>query len=195
MLLLINIYTIVTSNNNVNTILEDLNTTRPYSIIDELMDGPPNYHIEHQTSTIFSTISYPLATMTTTATLWTINTTIPTSTPTTSHDNIQQNTTAAHMQFTTHAPLSTTTSKPPTTPPNQSTSPSKDKPFDFHFILSCSSYITNFNLPTKLAKLCRDIQHNAELSIIKLVEDHLKKQAKIKKANKNKTKNKKNYYL
>ena len=26
---------------------EDLNTTRPYTIIDELMDGAPNYHTEH----------------------------------------------------------------------------------------------------------------------------------------------------
>ena len=139
---------------------EDLNTTRPYFIIDDLMDGPPNHYTDHQTSTIFSTISiisYPLATMTKTTTPSTINTTTPTSTPITTHGNMQQNTTAAHIQFTTSAPPSLTISKPTTTPSDRSSSPSKHIPFNFHFISSRPNYITNLNLPTKLAKLCRDI--------------------------------------
>ena len=97
----------------------------------------------------------------------------------------------AHTQITTPAPPSTILSKTPTTPSNHSNPPSKHIPFDFYFIPNCPNYITNLNLQMKLAKLCRDIQHNAESSIIKLVEDHLKRQAKLKKANKNKTKNKK----
>ena len=103
----------------------------------------------------------------------------------------QQNTKPAHTQITTPAPPSTILSKTPTTPSNHSNPPSKHIPFDFYFIPNYPNYITNLNLPMKLAKLCRDIQHNAESSIIKLVEDHLKRQAKLKKANKNKTKNKK----
>ena len=102
---------------------EDLNETQPYSIIDELMDDPPNHYTNHQTSIIFSTISHPLATMATTTTASTINTTPSTSTPTTSHGNMQQNTTAAYMQFT--ATLSTTT------PSDRSSSPSKHIPFNF----------------------------------------------------------------
>ena len=82
-------------------------------------------------------------------------------------------------------------SKTPTTPSNRSTSPSRNVPFDFYFIPNRPNYITNLNVPMKLPKHCRGIQHNAESSIIKLVEDHLKIQAKLKKANKNKTKNKK----
>ena len=150
---------------------EDLNETPPYSIIDELMDDPPNFYTNHQTSIIFSTIStisHPLATMATTTTASTINTTPSTSTPTTIHSNMQQNTTAAYMQFT--ATLSTTT------PSDRSSS-----------TLSRPNYITDLNLPMKLAKLYRDIQLNAELSIMKVVEDHLKTQAKIKKTNKIRT--------
>ena len=160
------------------------------------MDGSPNHYINHQTSTIFSTIStisHPLATMATTTTASTVNTTSSTSTPTTSHSNMQQNTTAAHIQFT--APSSTTISQPKTTPSDHSSSPSKHIPFNFHFIPSCPNYLTDINLPTKLAKLCRDIQLNAELSIVKVVEDHLKKQANIKKTNKNKNKNATTYKL
>ena len=150
---------------------EDLNETRPYSIIDELMDGPPNHCTKYQTST-----SHPLATMATTTSASTINNTPSTSTSTASHGNMQQKTTAAHIQFT--AQPSTTISKPTTTPSNRSSSPSKHIPFNFHFKPSRPIYITDLNLPTKLAKLCRDIQLNAELSIIKLVEDHLKNRPK-----------------
>ena len=175
---------------------KDLNENRHYSITDKVMDGPSNHYTNHQTSTIFSTmsiISHPLATMATTTTASTINTTSSTSTPTASHSNMQQNTTAAHIQFT--APSSTTISKPITTPSDRSSSPSKHIPFNFHFIPSCPNYLTDINLPTKLAKLCRDIQLNAELSIIKVVEGHLKKQANIKKTNKNKNKKATTYKL
>ena len=99
-----------------------------------------------------------------------------------------QNTTPAHTQITTPAPPSTTMSKTPTTPSNRSTSISRNVPFNFYFIPNRPNYITNLNLPMKLAKHYRGIQHNAESSIIKLVEDHLKRQAKLKKANKNKNK-------
>ena len=177
---------------------EDLNITRPYSIIDELMDSPSNHSTKHQTSTIFSTIStisYPLATMTTTTAPSTINTTTPISTPIISHDKMQQNTTAAHIQFTAPAPPSTIISKPTTTPSNRSSSPSKHIPFNFHFIPSRPNYITNLNLPMKLDKLCRDIQLSSKVSIIKVVEDHLKKQTKIKKTNKNKSKKATTYKL
>ena len=70
---------------------KDLNITRLYSIIDELMDGPPTQHTKHQTSTVFSTISHPLATMTTSRRYSNINTTTPTNTPTISvtHNKIQ----------------------------------------------------------------------------------------------------------
>ena len=93
---------------------EDLNETRPYSIIDELMDGPPNSYTIHQTSTIPSfAISHPLATMVTTITASTINTTPFNSTSTTSHGNMQQKSTTAHIKFTT--PPSTTISESTTT--------------------------------------------------------------------------------
>ena len=167
---------------------ENLNVTRPYSIIDELMHGPPNSYTIHQTSTIpSSTISHPLATMVTTISASTINTTLSNSTSITTHGNMQQKSTTAHIQFT--APPPTTKLESTTTPSDCSGSPSKHLPFMFHFISSRPNYRTNLNLPTKLAKLCRDIQLNAELSIIKVVEEHLKRQAKIK--NKNKNKNKK----
>ena len=73
---------------------EDLETTKPYFTIDELMDGPPTHHTKYQhstnttTSTIFSTVSHPLFTMTTTTTHSTINTTSLTPT---SHNDTQQN--------------------------------------------------------------------------------------------------------
>ena len=37
-----------------------------------------------------------------------------------------------------------------------------------------------------LAKFCNDIQHNADLSIIKIVEEHLTEQNKCKNSNNNK---------
>ena len=82
---------------------EDLNTTKPYSIIDELMDGPTTHHTKYQhftntiTSTIFSTVSHPLSTRTTTKTHSTINSTSPI--PTTSHNDTQQTTTPAQAHI------------------------------------------------------------------------------------------------
>ena len=174
---------------------EDLNKTRPYSIIDRLMGGPPICYTNHQTPTIPSpaAISHPLATMATTITTSNASTTPSTSISTTSHDNMQQKTTSAHTRFTVLP--SKTISKPTTTLSDCSSLPSKHIPFNFHLIPRCPSYITDLNLPTKLAKICRDIHLNAELFIIKVVEDHLKTQAKIKKTNKNKNKKAVTYKL
>ena len=82
---------------------EDLDITKPYSIIDELMDGPPTHYQHSQnylhqykhsmtttTFTIFSMVSHLLSTMTTTTTHSTINT--ASSTPqhvTMTHDKTQ----------------------------------------------------------------------------------------------------------
>ena len=93
---------------------EDLDTTKPYSIIDKLLDGPLTHHTKYQhfrntiTSTIFSTVSQPLSIMTTTTTHSTINTTSPT--PAISHNDTRQNTISAHT------PITTTTDKSPTIP-------------------------------------------------------------------------------
>ena len=92
---------------------EDLDTKKRYSIIDELMDGPPTHHTKYQhstnttTSTIFSTVSHPLSTRNTTTTHSTINTT--SFTPTAGHNDTPHNTTPAHTRITT------TTNKSPTT--------------------------------------------------------------------------------
>ena len=92
---------------------EDLDTKKRYSIIDELMDGPPTHHTKYQhstnttTSTIFSTVSHPLSTRNTTTTHSTINTT--SFTPTAGHNDTRHNTTPAHTRITT------TTNKSPTT--------------------------------------------------------------------------------
>ena len=92
---------------------EDLSTTKPYSIIDQLMDGPTTHHSKYRhstntiTSTIFSTVSHPLSIVTITKTHSTINTTSPI--PLTSHNDTPQTTAPAHIQITT------TTNKSPTT--------------------------------------------------------------------------------
>ena len=75
---------------------EYLDTTEPYSIIDELMDSLPTHHTKDQhfantiTSTIFSTVSHLLSTMTTTTTHSTVNISSPTLT--TSHNDTKHNT-------------------------------------------------------------------------------------------------------
>ena len=69
---------------------------------------------------------------------------------------------------------------------NQTISPTELLPFTFYFISNCPNYISKLNLPINLAKLCTEIQRNAESSIIKLVENYLSKQHKHKKRNKNK---------
>ena len=92
---------------------EDSDTNKPYSIIDELLDGPPTHHTQYQHSTntiisiIFSTVSHPLSTMTTITTRSIISTT--SHTPITSNNETQQNTTVANT------PITTTTDKYPTT--------------------------------------------------------------------------------
>ena len=84
---------------------EDLDTTKPYFIIDELMDGPPTHHTKYQhstntiTFTTFSTVSHSLSTMATTTTNCTINSTSPT--PTKSHNDTRQTTIQAHTRITT----------------------------------------------------------------------------------------------
>ena len=132
--------------------------TRPHSIIDELMDGPPTHQTQHQlisVTTPSALTSPPLPK------------TFPP--PTIPHQS------------------STTTPKP--TSSNQTISSSKHLPFNFYFIPNHPNYISKLNLPTNLAKLCTDIQRNAELSIITLVENYLTKRHKQKKKNKNKNSN------
>ena len=71
---------------------EDMDTTKLYSILDELMASPPTHNTKQQystnttTSTTSSTILHPLSAMTTTITHSTINTTNP----------LMQQTTATH---------------------------------------------------------------------------------------------------
>lgn len=80
-------------------------TTKPYSIIDKLVDSPSIHHTKYPhttntiTSTIFSRVSHPLFTMTTTATHSTINTTSPT--PATRQNDRWRNTTPVHTPATT----------------------------------------------------------------------------------------------
>ena len=132
--------------------------TRPYSIIDELMDGPPTHQTQHQHTSVTtpSALTSPP---------------LPKTSP---------RPTIPHQS-------STTTPKP--TSSNQTISSSKHLPFNFYFIPNHPNYISKLNLPTNLAKLCTDIQRNAELSIINLVENYLTKRHKQKKKNKNKNNN------
>ena len=87
--------------------------------------------------------------------------------------------------------LSTTTSKPKIKPSKHIVSPSEHLLFILYFIPNRPKFIFKLNLPTNLARLCTEIQHDAELSIIKRVEDYLTKQNKHKNGNKNKPSNKK----
>ena len=132
--------------------------TRPYSIIDELMDGPPTHQTQHQHTSVTapSALTSPP---------------LPKASPPP---------TIPHQS-------STTTPKP--TSSNQTISTSKHLRFNFYFIPNHPNYISKLNLPTNLAKLCTDIQRNAELSIINLVENYLTKRHKQKKKNKNKNNN------
>ena len=166
---------------------EDLNTTRPYSIIDELMDGPPAHRTNHSSTRETTTPAHTQITTTTTNKL------------STTHilKTLRQHTTVTITSTSTSPPLpkisppsaiphqpSTTTSKPITTSSNQTISPSEHLPFTFYFIPNRRNYISKLNLSTNLAKLCTDIQRNAESSIIKLVENYLSKQHKHKKKKK-----------
>ena len=80
-------------------------------------------------------------------------------------------------------PPSSTTAKSKTTP---SDTQSKYLPLTFHFIPNRPNYISKLKLSMNLAKPCNDIQRNAELSIIKIVEEHLTKQNKRKNSKKSK---------
>ena len=91
---------------------------------------------------------------------------------------------------TTPNQLSTTTSKPKNSPFKHTTSPSEHLLFTFYFIPNRPNYISKLNLSMNLARLYTEIQRNAELSIIKIVEDYLTKQNKHKNGNKNKSSNK-----
>ena len=85
--------------------LHDIDTTKPYSILDELMACPPTHNTKHQystnttTSTTSSTICFPLSTMTTITTHSTINTT--NRIPARNYSNTQHNTTPTHTPITT----------------------------------------------------------------------------------------------
>ena len=173
---------------------EDLNTTRTYSIIDELMDGPPAHRTNHSSTRETTTPAHTQITTTTTNKL------------STTHilKTLRQHTTVTITSTSTSPPLpkisppsaiphqsSTTTSKPITTSSNQTIPPSEHLPFTFYFIPNRRNYISKLNLSTNLAKLCTDIQRNAESSIIKLVENYLSKQQKHKKKKKRTKKKKK----
>ena len=93
------------------------------------------------------------------------------------------------LQTTPNKPF-TTTLKPKTTASKQTISPSEHLPFTIYFIPTRPNCIFKLNLPMNFAKLCTEIQHNAELSIIKTVKDYLTKQNKNKNGKKNKSRNK-----
>ena len=130
-------------------------------------------------------------------------------TTTTAHSTISTTNptfTLQHQPTTTTKPTSTTPPPPRTSyntspspihphPPSTTTTKSKltpsntqfeHLPFTFHFIPSHPNYISKLKLPTHIAKLCSDIQHSAELSIIKIIGVHLFKQNKHKKSKKSK---------
>ena len=160
---------------------KDLDTTKPYSIIGELIDGPPTHHTKYQhssittTSTIFSTVSGSLSTMTTSTTHSTTNTTSPT--PTKSHNDTRQSTAPAHIGITT------TTKETP--------SAHILKTLPQHTTITIPSISTSPPLGALQKSSPLPTIFNKELSIIKIVEDYLMKQNKHKNGNENKNSNKK----
>ena len=60
--------------------------------------------------------------------------------------------------------------------PKQTIPASKHLAFIFCLTPHCPNYSSNLILPKNLAKLCTEIQCNAELYIIKIAEDNLTKQ-------------------
>ena len=163
---------------------EDMRTKKHFSVLDELLASPP---IHNSTNTTKSTTSSTIDTTIPTHTLRHQPTaaTLPTSTtplsPNTSYN-------APSSPIHTHPP-STSTAKPKSTP---SDIQSEHLPFTFHFIPSHPNYTSKLKLPMHIAKLCSDIQHNPESSIIQIIEKHLSKQ-KHKKLKKNKNNNKKTH--
>ena len=177
---------------------EDMHITKPFSILDELPASLPiRNSTKTTTSTTSSTISYPLCFMITTTAHSTVSTTnstltlryhqptattLPTSTtPAPPHTSYNTSPSPIHPY-----PPSATTAKSKSTP---SDTQSDNLPFTFHFILSHPNYISKLKLPMHIAKLCSNIQHNAKLSIIKIIEEHLSKQKKHKKSKKSKHNN------
>ena len=137
-------------------------------------------------STTSSTTSHPLSFTLSTAAHFTISTTNPTLTlwyqPTTTTLSIPITPPLNTSYNTSSSPVnpnlpSTTTAKSKTTP---SDTQSKHLPFTFLFIPNHPNYISKLKLPVNLAKLCTEIQRNVQLSIIKIVEEHLTKQNKRK---------------
>ena len=176
---------------------EDLCTTKPFSILVELLASPPiRNSINTNTSTTSSTTTHPLSCMITTTTYSAINTTISTLTlrhqPTLPHCLLPQ-----HHYYQTHPTMhhlhQATLIRHPLTPTAKSKSTTCDiqsehLQFTFHFIPSHPNYISKLKLPMHIAKLCCDIQHNAKSSIIQIIEKDLSKQNKHKKGNKKKAK-------
>ena len=175
---------------------KDRHTMKPFSILDEsLASSPIHSFTKTTTSTSSSTISHPFYPMVTTTAHSTISITNPTPalrhqptattlpTYTTSQPHTSYNTSPSPIH--PHPP-STTTAKSKTT---SSTTQSKHLLFTFHFIPNHPNYISKLKLPMYIAKLCTEIQHNSELSIIKIVEEHLSKQNKHKKSKNKKAHN------
>ena len=150
--------------------LEDMRTTKRFSILDELLASPPIRNSTNTTtSTTSTTVTHPLSCMIVTTTYSTINTTIPAHT-------LRHQSTAATLPTST-TPLSPNTSynaSPSiihTHPPSTSTAKSKSTPsdiqsehlpFTFHFIPNHPNYITKLKLPMHIAKLCSDIQYTTQ---------------------------------
>ena len=170
-----------------------MRTTKPFSILDELLASPPIHNTTNTgKSTTSSTTTHPLYCIITT----TVHSIISTTNPTLA---------LRHQPCATILNTSTTTPPPPHTshntsfspihphPPSTTTVKSKFTPFDtqskqlpltFHFIPSHPNYISKLKLPMHITKLCSDIQHNAQLSVIKIIEEHPSKQNKHKKIKK-----------
>ena len=174
---------------------EDMHTTKPFSILDELLDSPPICNCTNTTaSTTYFSIAHPLCCIITTTAHYTVSTTNPTLT-------LRHQPTATTLSSSTthpppHTPYVTSPSPIHPQPPSTTIAKSKPKPsnkqsehlsFTFHFIPSHPNHILKLKLFTHIAKLCSDIQHNGELSIIKIIEEHLSTENKHKKAKKSKT--------
>ena len=169
-----------------------MRTTKPFSILDELLARPPIRNTTNTAkSTTSSTTTHPLYCIITTTAHSTISTTNPTLA-------LQHQPSATILNTSTTLPpphTSHNTSFSPIHPhlPSTTTVKSKFTPFDtqskqlpltFHFIPSHPNYISKLKLPMHITKLCSDIQHNAQLSVIKIIEEHPSKQNKHKKIKK-----------
>ena len=172
-----------------------VHTTKPFSILDELMASPPTHNSANtNTFTISSTISHPLTLMITTTSHSTISTI--------NHSSTIRHQTAATILFTSITPplqtsykisplpintnpRSTTTAKSKTTP---SDIQSYHLPFTFNFISNHPSYIPQLKLSMILAKICIDINRDVEQFIIRIEKERLTKQNKLKNSEKGRNK-------